>query len=181
MATSKWAGRFIFAAIIQGLIATVVTAYFVLGQALGFLVPEFSRVIAFGSAGNWFTVGYLSYLIVGVVGVAVTALFYYYIEFSLGKPYSGVGNVLAWIHLVFMNIGVLGASLMMMIGGYQAGAAMLPVEVGGKGWNPGQVHTNIFYGIPLGYPAWVTIFIIILGVGVLLGGLGYIITWRRRT
>ena len=181
MAASRWASRFIAAAIIQGLIATVITAYLVLGQALGYLVPAFSRVIAFGSAGNWFTVGYLSYLIVGVIGVAVTALFYYYIEGVLGKVYRGAASVLAWIHLVFMNVGVLGAGLLLMIGGYQGGAAMLPVEVGGKGWHPGQVHANVFYGIPLGYPTWVTIFIIILAIGVLLGGLGYLITWRRST
>ena len=175
--TSKWASRFIVAAIIQGLLATILTAYFVLGQATGFLRPAFSRVIAAGGAGNWFTVGYLSYLIVGVIGVAVTALFYYYIEAILNKPYSGVSNILAWIHLIFMNIGVIGATWLMIFGGYRGGAAMLPPEVGGLGWTARDVHEHILGQLP--FP--ITIFIIILGIGVLLGGLGYIITWARKT
>jgi hypothetical protein len=42
------------------------------------------------------------------------------------------------------------------------------------------VYTNIFYGIPLGYPTWIAIFIFLLAAGVLLGGLGYVLTWRRK-
>jgi hypothetical protein len=175
----KWASRFVVAAIVQGALATANTLIWVIGQ-LGFMKPEFSRVIAFGSAGNWFTVGYLSYLIVGVMGVAVTALFYNHIENILGKPYTGIADKLAWLHLILMNVGVIGATWLMMIGGYLGGAAMLPPEVGGKGWNAGQVHTNIFYGIPLGYPTWIAIFIFLLAAGVLLGGLGYVLTWRRK-
>ncbi len=175
----KWASRFVVAAIVQGALATANTLFWVIGQ-LGFMKPEFSRVIAFGSAGNWFTVGYLSYLIVGVMGVAVTALFYNHIENVLGKPYTGIADKLAWLHLILMNVGVIGATWLMMIGGYLGGAAMLPPEVGGKGWNAGQVHTNIFYGIPLGYPTWIAIFIFLLAAGVLLGGLGYVLTWRRK-
>ncbi|MEM2909660.1 MAG: hypothetical protein QXO01_01140 [Nitrososphaerota archaeon] len=180
MSESKWASRFVVAAIFQGALATALTAYFVLGQIF-WLKPEVSRVIAFGSAGNWFTVGYTTYLIVGVIGVAVTALFYHHIESTLRKPYTGAANMLAWLHLVLMNVGVIGATWLLMIGGYLGGAAMLPPEVGGKGWNPGQVHVNVFYGIPLGYPTWISIFIIILAVGVLLGGLGYLIAWAKKT
>jgi energy-converting hydrogenase Eha subunit A len=176
---SKWATRFIWAAIIQGALATLLTLYIVIGQIF-FLRPEPSRVIAFGSAGNWFTVGYVTYLIVGVVGAAVTALFYHYIESILGKPYSGLADKLANVHLVLMNIGVVGATWLMMLGGYLGGAAMLPPDVGGRGWNPGQVHVNVFYSIPLGYPFWISIFIILLALGVLAGGLSYIITMRRK-
>jgi hypothetical protein len=114
------------------------------------------------------------------MGVAVTALFYNHIENVLGKPYTGIADKLAWLHLILMNVGVICATCFMMIGGYLGGAAMLPPEVGGKGWNAGQVHTNIFYGIPLGYPTWIAIFIFLLAAGVLLGGLGYVLTWRRK-
>ncbi|MCS7145484.1 MAG: hypothetical protein RMJ28_03155 [Nitrososphaerota archaeon] len=179
MKVSKWASRFIGAAIIQGALATLITLYIVVGQIF-FLRPEPSRVIAFGSAGMWFTMGYLTYLIVGVMGVAVTALFYNYIESVLEKPYSGLAEKLAWVHLILMNVGVVGATWLMMLGGYLGGAAMLPPEVGGRGWNPGQVHTNIFYGIPLGYPLWITIFILILAAGAISGGLGFIMRWRSK-
>jgi ABC-type Mn2+/Zn2+ transport system permease subunit len=175
---SKWASRFIAASIIHGAIAAIITLYIVLGQ-LTFLKPEPSRVLAFGSAGMWFTFGYLSYILVGVVGVAVTALFYHYIEEEMSKPYSGIASKFAWLHLLLMNIGVAGATWLMMISGYLGGAAMLPPEVGGLGWNPGQVHANVFYAVPMGYPFWITIFVVLLAAGVLLGGLGYLITWRR--
>lgn len=167
------------AAIIQGALATANTLFWVVGQ-LGFLRPEVSRVIAFGSAGTWFTVGYTTYLIVGVVAMAVTALFYHYIENVLGKPYTGIANTFAWLHLVLMNVGVVGATWMMMIGGYQGGAAMLPPAVGGRGWNATMVHVHVFYGIPLGYPTWIALFIFVLAAGVIFGGLGYLITWRRK-
>ncbi|MEM3032127.1 MAG: hypothetical protein QXK39_04355 [Nitrososphaerota archaeon] len=175
----KWASRFVAAAIVQGALATAVTLYLVIGQ-LSFLKPEVSRVIAFGSAGTWFTVGYTLYFVVGVLGVAVTALFYNHIENVLGKVYSGAANFLAWAHLILMNVGVVGATWMMMVAGYQGGAAMLPPEVGGLGWNAGQVHVNVFYGIPLGYPTWIAAFIMILAAGVLLGGLGYLMAWTRK-
>lgn len=168
------------AGIIQGGLITALTIYFLIGQIF-WLKPEPSRVIAFGSAGQWFTFGYLIYLIVGVVGVAVTALFYHYIEDLMGKSITGVSNLLAWIHIILMNIGVTGASGLMIIGGYLGGAAMLPPEVGGQGWNPGQVHVNIFYSIPLGYPFWISLFLTLLIIGVIAGGLGFIITLRKRT
>ena len=171
-----WSNRFIWAAIIQGLLATLLTAYFVLGQATGYLVPAFSRVIAAGGAGAWFVVGYFGYLTVGVIGVAVTALFYYYIEDVLGRPYEGFPKALAWIHLIFMNIGVIGATWIMIWGGYVGGAAMLPPEVGGKGWTGLQVHENILGPLPLP----ITIFLIILFIGVLAGGLGFLLMWRRK-
>jgi len=176
----KSTSRFIIAAIFQGALATALTIYIVLGQIF-WLKPEVSRVIALGSAGNWFTLGYVTYLIVGVIGVAVTALFYHYIESTLGKSYTGAANILAWLHLILMNVGIIGTTWLLMISGYLGGAAMLPPEVGGKGWNAGQVHVNVFYGIPLGYPTWISFFIIILAVGVFLGGLGYLITWTKKT
>jgi uncharacterized ion transporter superfamily protein YfcC len=52
------------------------------------LKPEISRVIAAGGAGTWFTFGYIIYIVVGVIGVAVSALFYYYIQKVLAKQYD---------------------------------------------------------------------------------------------
>ncbi|MCS7142478.1 MAG: hypothetical protein NZ920_01600 [Aigarchaeota archaeon] len=178
--SSLWANRFLAAAIVQGALVTGLTAYVVIGQ-LWFLRPEVSRVIAAGGAGNWFTMGYLSYLIVGVIGAAVTSLFYYYIEVTLNKPYTGTLNTLAGLHLILMNVGIIGATWMMMIGGYLGGAAMLPKAVGGGGLTAAEVHDKVFYAIPGGYPLWISIFLIVLGAGVLLGGLGYVLAWRRKT
>ena len=63
---NTWARRFM-AAIIQGAIIVGLTVFLVLGQ-ISILKPEVSRVIASGGAGTWFTFGYLSYILVGVIG-----------------------------------------------------------------------------------------------------------------
>ena len=84
--SSPWTKRFIAAAIIQGAIIVSLTAFLVLTQ-ISFLKPEISGVIAAGGAGTWFTFGYIIYIVVGVIGVAVSALFYYYIERVLPLPF----------------------------------------------------------------------------------------------
>ena len=173
----KWAGRFIWAAIIQGLIATVITIvdidplqYFT-GKSDNYSP---AKVIASNGAGTWFFTGYISYLVVGVVATAVTAIFYFYIEDIQGKVYRGFTNLLAWGHLVFMNIGIAGAMIIMMYQGYLAGVAAAPTSGGGGGLNPGQIHEQIL--------GWTTDpiggLILLACIGALLGGLGYLLRSR---
>ena len=128
-----WTRRFIAAAIIQGAIIVSLTIYLILGQIS--LKPEVARVIAAGNAGTWFTFGYILYIVVGVVGVAVSAFFYLYLERVLDKQYKDniVAKIAAWIHLLFLNVGTAAAMGMLMFAGYAGGAAMLPVAIGGRG------------------------------------------------
>lgn len=99
-----WTNRFIYAAIIQGAIIVGLTIFLVFSQ-ISFLKPEISRVIAAGGAGTWFTFGYIMYVVVGVIGVAVSALFYYYLEQILEKPYNKrLTKLLAWTHILLMNL-----------------------------------------------------------------------------
>jgi len=170
----KWESRWIWAAIIQGGLAALLVLYLLVSQ-LGFLKPEVSRVIAGGGAGTWFTFGLLTYLVVGVVGSAVTALFYHHIETARSAPITGLTALLAWVHLLLGNIGAIAATWMMMYGGYLGGAALLPTAVGGWGWNAGQVHENILG--PLVQP--IAIAILILWVGFVAGGLAYVTSLRR--
>jgi len=169
---SKWSTRFIWAAIIQGIGAVIVTAPIV----APWVSPSVAMVIAGGSAGTWFTVGYLTYIMVGVIGVAVTALFYYHFEVNQNRPYKGISNYLAGIHLVLMNVGVAVACFLMMYGGYFGGGAMLSTAVGGKGWTAEQAHVNILSALvnPVGYA------IAIAGIGILAGGLGFVYNSYRR-
>jgi hypothetical protein len=169
---SKWANRFIFAAIIQGLGATLLTVPLV----LPWIRPPVSIVIAGGGAGTWFIVGYILYIVVGVLAVAVTALFYYHFEVIVNRPYKGMANFLAWIHLILMNVGVAAAAAILMYGGYAGGAAMLPTTVGGLGQNAGWVHANILGPLvsPAGYA------IIAAMAGMLAGGAGFFATNFRR-
>ncbi len=170
---SKWANRFVIAAIIQGLLTAALTTYLLYEGVYG--TPAASRIVAAGGAGTWLTVGYLVYIVLGPIAVAVTALFYQHIEAHLAKPYTGFSRGLAWIHLVLMNIGVVGATWLMMSAGYRGGAAALPAAVGGLGWNPLQVHTDIMQY----YPPYIAVFIAIALVGAIAGGLGYVIAWRH--
>jgi heme/copper-type cytochrome/quinol oxidase subunit 1 len=168
-----WTDRFIYAAIIQGAIIVGLTIFLVLSQ-ISFLIPEISRVIAAGGAGTWFTFGYIMYVLVGVMGVAVSALFYYYLEKILGKPYNkSITNLLAWIHLLLMNIGTTVTMGMLMYAGYIGGAAMLPENVGGKGFNAGQAHQIL---APFIEPISVSILILLLGI--ILGGVGFLLTYK---
>ena len=173
---SKWADRFIIAAIIQGALAAVLTSYLLYEGVWG--TPAASRIVAAGGAGTWLTVGYLVYIPLGPIAAAVTALFYRHIEGRLQKPYTGWNNALAWVHLVLMNVGVVGATWLMMNAGYRGGAAAFPISQGGLGYsgaNAGLVHTNIMQY----YPPYIAAFVAVALVGAIAGGLGYVIVWRR--
>jgi hypothetical protein len=176
----KWAGRFIWAAVLQGLIATIVTILVAdpLQYVRGLVtygnftsIPSYyspARVIAGNGAGTWLFTGYIAYLVVGVVAIAVTALFYFYIEGVMGKVYKGLTNYLAWGHYVFMNVGVAASMLLMIWGGYNAGVAAAT-------GHSSTIHPEILG--PLSTP--IGGFIVLAALGALLGGIGYIV--RSRT
>lgn len=174
----KWAGRFIWAAVVQGLLAVIVTLLIIdpttLFNGTG-LYYSASRVIAGGGGGTWLFVGYISYLVVGVVAMAVTAIFYFYIEGIQGRVYRGLGSYLAWGHLIFMNVGVVGSMFLMMRGGYLAGWAAAPSSAGGGGLTAAQIHGQILGWLPLP----IGILIGLAALGALLGGLGFLV--RSRT
>lgn len=168
----NWSSRFMIAAIIQGLLVTILTLAIVIGQM--YVKPEVSRIIAFGSAGMWFTIGYIMYIVVGVIGVAVSALFYHYLEHTLTAVYRGIAGYLAWAHLILMNVGIIGATWLMMYGGYEAAKVMLPVNVGGLGLTAAEAHEVL---APLVMP--IAAFIMVLVAGVVLGGIGFMVTYRN--
>jgi heme/copper-type cytochrome/quinol oxidase subunit 1 len=173
---SIWTRRFIGAAIIQGAIIIGLTVFLVLSQ-ISVLKPEVSRVIAAGGAGTWFTFGYLMYVIVGVIGVAVSAFFYYYLEKVIGINYSRsiIAKIMAWIHLLLMNIGTTTAMGLLMYVGYVGGAATLPKVVGGGGLNGLQAHEILG---PFVEP--ISAAILVLVAGVLAGGIGFLIIYRTK-
>ncbi len=175
----KWAGRFIAAAIIQGLIAVIITVLIIdpttLFNGTG-LWYSASKVIAGNGAGTWLFVGYISYMVVGVMGVAVTAIFYFYIEGIQGKPFKGLTSYLAGAHLVLMTVGVDASMFLMMYGGYLAGWASVAKSSGGAGLTSLQIHEQILG--QLTYPIGAAV--LIAGLGALLGGLGFVIRSRSK-
>src|ERR671924_1063074 len=66
---SKWANRFVIAAIIQGALAAGATAFLLYDSQYG--TPGAAKIVAGGGAGNWLTVGYLGFIIFGPLAAAV--------------------------------------------------------------------------------------------------------------
>ena len=182
---SRWASRFIGAVFVLGGVAWAIIAVLVLGNVLAGMGnytfgPATSRIVAGGGAGSWFTMGLLSYLLIGVAGIGMSALFYSHIEGTLGTPLTGWRNIAGWIHLAVGGIAAAAASLLMTWGGFQAGAALLPPDVGGGGQNVGFVHTNILN--PIAAPLAALMGIALLGY--LIGGIGLLSAWiaaRRKS
>ncbi|MDA4134186.1 MAG: hypothetical protein OK441_01280 [Thaumarchaeota archaeon] len=174
----KWAGRWIWAAIAQGVIATIITVLIVDPLTYFNYSPYFNpaMVIAAGGGGTWLFTGYIIYLVVGVVGVAVTALFYFYIEGVMGKVYHGVTNYIAWGHFVLMNVGVASSMTLMIYGGYLAGWAGAAVSSGGLGYTDYQIHVTYLshFEDPIGGLA------IVASLGILLGGIGFVLRSRSK-
>ncbi len=172
-----WTKRFITAAIAQGAIIVTLTVFIIVGE-ISIIKPGISRVIASGGAGTWFTFGYVMYIVVAVIGVAVSALFYLYLERVLKKQYSDHkgARVAAWFHLIMMNAGTTAAMGMMMLAGYAGGAAMIPASLGGRGFNAGQAHEIL---APFVEPIAGAILVLIFGV--ICGGLGFLIMQRKKS
>ena len=175
--TSKWANRFIVAAIVQGALAAGVTSYLLYDAVYG--SPGPARIVAGGSAGTWLTVGYLGYIMLGPLAAAVTALFYQHLEVNLRAPYKGWPNAFAWLHLVLMNIGVVGATWLMMNGGYRGGALTITLEAQNPTWSIGQVLGQVHVQVLGGYPSYIAPFAALAIAGAFAGGLGFVAVWRR--
>lgn len=176
MATkSKWATRFVWAAIVQGALVSLLTLILVLGE-FGFLHPSVSLLINTTVPGIWIALGYFAYLIVGVVGMAVTALFYQYLEVNLKSPYTGGAKSLAGLHLILSNVGIVGATVLIIYAGYVTGVATLPTAVGGLGMAMGDVEATVLNQFLLPIAAFATLTIL----GIALGGLGYIVVYKHR-
>ena len=167
--------RFIWAAMVQGFFAVLLTLFIVNPwyQVFGSVAP--SRMIALGIAGSWFTFGYILYIMIGVIAIGVTGLFYYFIEDILGKIYKGVTNALAWFHFVLMNVGVAAATWSLMYAGYEGGS-YLAINGVTNGTAIGYAHIHILspWVNPIGY------FVGLAALGAIFGGLGYLLRSRMK-
>ncbi|MGD0637450.1 MAG: hypothetical protein ABSA72_05375 [Nitrososphaerales archaeon] len=174
----KWAGRWIWAAIIQGAIVATITVLIIQPLSYFNYNPYFapSKVIAGGGGGTWLFTGYIIYLVVGVVAVAVTAMIYFYLEGVMGKVYHGVTNYLAWGQYILMNVGVAGAMILMIYGGWEAGYAGAAVSSGGLGYTDYQIHVAYLSALvnPIGGLA------LVAALGILLGGAGFLLRSRMK-
>ena len=175
---SAWASRFIGLTFVLGAVAWVIIAVLVLGNVLAgmsnfALGPASSRIVAGGGAGSWFVMGLLSYLLIGIVGLGLSALFYQHLEVTLGAPLAGWRNLGAWVHLTLGGIGAAATSLLMSWGGFQAGAAALPANIGGGARDAAYIHANILS--PIVNPIAIVMGVALLGY--LVGGIVLTTAW----
>lgn len=170
---SKWGNRFIIAAIIQGGIITAL-ALVIVGIQVTFTQINIMQFLSLSFEGpaKWFFLGTIFYLIL-VIAIAVSAVFYIHLEINLNKTFSGAMRILPWIHIIGMNVGGTGATMLMIFAGL-AGSGVLSVFSEGKLGKENFAVMDSFVP-PIG------LFIGVLAIGVICGGIGYILAYRKRS
>ena len=169
----KWVDRFIIAAIIQGAIITGMALVIVVIQMTNSQINIIQFLsLSFNGTGKWFFLGIIFHLII-ILAIAVTALFYSNLEITLKKKFSRTLNVLASIHLVGMNVGGAGAMLIMTYAGL-AGTGLVSVFTEGK-LGPKDLAIMDSFIEPIGG------FIALLAIGVICGGICFIIAYRQES
>lgn len=137
------------------------------------LDTRISRTIAGGSVGTWGFLGFLLFLIVGVLGFAAFASLYYIIPKTTGGK---VNNILAWLHLVLLEIGTVAGTALLGYAGYVGGIIMLNETAKGTAAKdiPGIVHAQINFVVqPIGILA------LVASLGVLLGVIALLLAYRK--
>src|SRR3954468_6091194 len=169
---TTWGNRFIAAAIIQGGIMTLLAISMVGSQ---FIFASKANIIQFLSLSfegpaKWFFLGIVFYLIF-IVAIAVTAIFYIHLEVNLKRKISGLLNILAWFHLLGMNIGGPLATILMIFAGL-SGSGIISIFSNGT-IGPQNVEVLSAFINPI------ALSIGILSIGVICGGLAYTLTYFK--
>jgi len=170
---STWGNRFIISAIMQGGIVTIMALGMVGAQVV------FSKVnliqflsLSFEGPAKWVFLGLMFYLIL-IVAIAVTAVFYSHLELNLKRSFSGKTRILAWIHLIGMNVGGTGTTLLMVFAGLSGSGALALFTEGEIGRQNLAVMDSFIPPIGL--------FIAALALGVMCGGLAYTVAYLRKS
>jgi hypothetical protein len=169
---TEWGNRFIISAIIQGGIITAI-ALVTVGVQLFFTKVNIIQFLSLSFEGpaKWFFIGTIFYLIL-VVAIAVTAGFYNHLQINLKRRFSGISKVLAWIHLICMNVGGVGATMLMIFAGLSGSGVLSIFAEGNIGNENIMIMTSFIFPIAS--------FIGVLCIGVISGGLAYTITYKQK-
>jgi hypothetical protein len=176
---SVWGNRFIISAIIQGAIITGFTIVIVSIQILfssSINIIQFLS-LSFEGPAKWFFLGYIFYMIL-VVAIAVTAVFYNHLEINMGKKIRGFKSVLAWIHLIGMNIGGTALTMTMIFAGLIGSGILGVITSDGSASAVSQLRPNVAIMVQFITP--IAAFAGILSIGVISGGITYILTYLQR-
>jgi hypothetical protein len=173
---SVWSDRFLKSATVQGSIVTGLAIIFVLGQML-YSSSALSIIqllsLSFEGPAKWLFLGYMLYIILAVA-IATTALFYNHYEVNLHKTISGYRSLLAWVHLIGMNVGGASVTVTMIVAGL-IGSGVYEMVVSGSVTNQLKPNTEVMAQFILP----ISVFVAVLVVGVIAGGIVFITNYFR--
>ena len=171
--SSVWSNRFIIAAIVQGAVITGLTLAFVAAQILtsGTNIIEFLS-LSFEGPAKWIFLGYIFYMIL-IVSIATTSVFYNHFEVNMQRIIRGFRSVLAWVHLIGMNVGGATVTLTMIYAGLVGSGIIEIIMSGGNNAVELKPNTQILeqFIIPI------SIFAAILVIGLIAGGLTFLLSF----
>jgi hypothetical protein len=170
---AKWANRFLKSAIIQGAVITLLTVLFI---SIQLVLSSNINIIQFLSLSfegpvKWIFLGYIFYMIL-IVAIATTAVFYNHFEVNMHKGIHGFRSVLAWIHLLGMNIGGATVTLTIASAGL-IGSGVIGTILSGGNITELKPNTQIMeqFIIPI------SIFSAVLVIGLIAGGLTFLLNY----
>lgn len=173
--TSSWGNKFILSAIIQGAIITGLTISVVGAQMISSNVNIIQFLsLSFDGPAKWFFLGYIFYMIL-VVAIATTAIFYNHLEINMEKNIRGVRAIMAWIHLICMNVGGAATTISMILAGLMGSGALDLILSGGSTTELNQNLSIMDQFIPQ-----IGTFAGVLSIGVVVGGISYISTYLQK-
>ena len=170
---AKWANRFLQSAIIQGAVITLLTILFITIQLLlssNINIIQFLS-LSFEGPAKWIFLGYIFYMIL-IVAIATTAVFYNHFEVNMHKGIQGFRSVLAWIHLLGMNIGGATVTLTIASAGL-IGSGVIGTILSGGNITELRPNTQVMeqFIIPI------SVFAAVLVIGLIAGGLGFLLNY----
>lgn len=171
--TTIWGNRFLKSAIIQGAAITLLTVLFVSIQLL--LSSSINMIqflsLSFEGPAKWIFLGYIFYMIL-IVAIATTAVFYNHFEINMQRGIHGFRSVLAWVHLIGMNVGGATVTLTMAYAGL-VGSGIIGIIISGGNIAELKPNTQIMeqFIIPISGLA------AILVIGLIAGGLTFLINF----
>ena len=173
--SSVWSNRFIIAAIVQGAVITGLTLAFVAAQILtsGTNIIEFLS-LSFEGPAKWIFLGYIFYMIL-IVSIATTSVFYNHFEVNMQRTIRGFGSVLAWVHLIGMNVGGATVTLTMIYAGLVGSGIIGIIMSAGNNAVELKPNTQVLehFIVPI------SAFAMILVIGLIAGGLTLLLNFMR--
>lgn len=167
--STRWFKIFTAVAIANGFIALLWTIPVLFAGEYGLPDYRISRTIAGGSIGTWGFLGYIVFLVVGVGMMFLSAAAYYLIPKATNRKVFN--SKLALAHLVLLEAGTLGASVLLAWTGYVGGQLLL--DNGPSAGTFTTIHQNI-----VGFVAPIMVFIFLGILGGFAGLVNFALTLR---